>query len=561
MNGNKGLFAPWLERTNDLRLVSQLKNFDVTSAMVVDKSTYSDGVAKLRKGVVSAICKISDITLDSTRGALGRFNYGGEDGFAIEIVEAGVRQVAVIHKEKLYAAKLVNKNLAPYVFKEGHETGVLLYAALLYYEMFQKEKEFIENMTAAQEVLKKGLDDTNLTFFINRCAVVGENLYRRLCCEPPKINVKPLTDTGGLNKLASLTVNNGKYRPTRIDKGVFRILDDGSASFLETAPEVDAATGQNAPAPGIETTEPPPVKRFNDRAFTEEELRLIPRIDPWYIMPKEVPEICNLIKETTSTYKPKRNFMLRGPSSTGKTSMSRAIAAELGLPYVYMTCSADTESHNFLGQPMYDGDGQVKFVESDFIRAIKNGWLVEIQEPLTIMKQGVLTALNGLMDDSNGITLSTGEFVQRHRDCVVIFTTNVSYVGCKKPNQSVLRRMNNVYDIGMPSEKDICARVKAVTGFTNDGIIRKMVDTCTKINRYCREEAIDDGVCGVSEIIDWVMTARVIQDIIRAAETTIISKATDDEDAQTHIQGLVESAFSSTDFEAVVKIEEEALTF
>lgn len=561
MNGNRGLFAPWVEQSNDLKLIPQLKNFDITSSMVTDKSIYNDNApARLYKGVVSAVCKIADITKDPARGALGRFEYTGEIGYAVEIIEGGSRQVAVIYKDNLYAAKLINGKLSSYLFKEGKNTGVLLFTALLYHETVSanKDKEFVDRMTAAQKILKAGLDDSNIKTFVNHCAVIGENLYRRLCCEPPKISVKPLTDTGGLNKLTSLAVNHGRYRPTKVDKGYFTILDDGEGAAKIN--ENNIGPTPQAPVPGMENAEPP-VRRFNNRNFTEEELRLIPKIEPWYIMPKEVPEICELVRKTTNTYKPKRNFMLRGPSSTGKTSMARAIAAELGLPYVYMTCSADTESHNFLGQPMYDENGNIKFVQSDFIRAIKNGWLVEVQEPLTIMKQGVLTALNGLMDDSNGITLNTGEYIQRHPDCVIIFTTNVSYVGCKKPNQSVLRRMNNVYDIGMPTDNDIIARVKAVTDYKNESIIRKMVDICNKINRFCREEAIDDGVCGVSEIIDWVMTTKVVKDIIQAAKTTIVSKATDDEDAQIHIQGLIESAFAASDFASLEELEEETLSF
>jgi MoxR-like ATPase len=266
-------------------------------------------------------------------------------------------------------------------------------------------------------------------------------------------------------------------------------------------------------------------------------------------MPQQVLEICGLINKTTGTYKPKRNFMFRGPSSTGKTSMARAIAAKLGLPYVYITCSADTESSAFLGEPMYDEKGSVKYVESPFIRAIRNGWVVEVQEPYVIQKQGVLTSLNGLLDDGAGVTLATGEFIQRHPDAVVIFTTNVSYVGCKKPNQSVLRRMNNVYDVLLPSEKEIQDRVIANTGFNDNRLLGKMIKCMSKINAHLQEEMLDDGVCGVSELIDWVSTVQVTKDIIGAANSTIISKATDDINEQSAIASIVESQLSNDVYE------------
>lgn len=557
MNGNTGLFAPWVEKNNNLNLVPRIKDFEITQSMVTAKSAYSENTPRLRKAVVSAICKIADINLDMSMGGLGTFIHQGEKGYAVEIVEGGIRQVAVIHKDKLYAAKSKNGTLSSYKFKEGYDTGVLLFVALLYYEMFQKNQEIIDNMANAQKLLKAGLTNDNIQEFVNNCAVISENLYRRLCKTPPEITVNLLNNTGSINVLTKIAVDSRKYKPTKVDKGAFQILGNATLPFENPDPHVAAITGDDV-QPEKEEVKPPAAEQpategrtFSGRVLTEEEQRLVPKIEPWYIMPREVMEISTLIKKTSGTFKPKRNFLLRGPSSTGKTSMARAIAAELGLPYVFMTCCTDTESYDFLGQPMYDYEGNIKYVESNFIKAIKYGWLVEIQEPLTIAKQGVLTILNGLMDDSNGITLSNGEFVKRHPDCVVILTTNVSYVGCKKPNQSVLRRMNNVYDIGMPSNDDICARVKSVTKFNNDGIIKKMVDVCGKINQFCREEAIDDGVCGVSEIIDWIMTLQVTGDILGAAESTIVSKATDDESAQNHIRGYVESTFASIEYETV----------
>ena len=52
-----------------------------------------------------------------------------------------------------------------------------------------------------------------------------------------------------------------------------------------------------------------------------------------------------------------RNFMMRGPAGTGKTEGAKAIAAGLGLPYVHLTCSANTEIYDLLGQMLPDVDG------------------------------------------------------------------------------------------------------------------------------------------------------------------------------------------------------------
>ena len=49
-----------------------------------------------------------------------------------------------------------------------------------------------------------------------------------------------------------------------------------------------------------------------------------------------------------------RNFMMRGPAGTGKTEGAKAIAAGLGLPYLYLTCSANSEIYDFMGQMLPD---------------------------------------------------------------------------------------------------------------------------------------------------------------------------------------------------------------
>ena len=90
------------------------------------------------------------------------------------------------------------------------------------------------------------------------------------------------------------------------------------------------------------------------------------------------------------------------------------------------------------------------YVETDFVKALKHGYLVEVQEPSTIIQPGVLVGLNSLLEQEGSITLPTGEIIRRHPDTVVIVTTNVSYEGCRSMNQSVVDRMSLVKDIELP---------------------------------------------------------------------------------------------------------------
>ena len=104
------------------------------------------------------------------------------------------------------------------------------------------------------------------------------------------------------------------------------------------------------------------------------------------------------------------------------------------------------------------------YVETDFVKALKHGYLVEVQEPSTIIQPGVLVGLNSLLEQEGSITLPTGEIIRRHPDTVVIVTTNVSYEGCRSMNQSVVDRMSLVKDIELPEPEVMVQRAMAVTG-------------------------------------------------------------------------------------------------
>ena len=99
------------------------------------------------------------------------------------------------------------------------------------------------------------------------------------------------------------------------------------------------------------------------------------------------------------------------------------------------------------------------YVETDFVKALKHGYLVEVQEPSTIIQPGVLVGLNSLLEQEGSITLPTGEIIRRHPDTVVIVTTNVSYEGCRSMNQSVVDRMSLVKDIELPEPEVIRRRM------------------------------------------------------------------------------------------------------
>lgn len=185
------------------------------------------------------------------------------------------------------------------------------------------------------------------------------------------------------------------------------------------------------------------------------------------------------------------------------------------------------------------------YVETDFIKALKNGYVIEIQEPSTIVQPGVLVGLNSLLEQSGSITLPTGEVIERHPDAVVVVTTNINYEGCRGMNQSVLDRMSLVRDVELPTPEVMVQRAMSVTGETDEYQVSQMVQVVNNIAEYCRKNSITDGSYGMRSLIDWIVSTQITGDPYQSALYTIISKATSDElDRESLISTILEPIFA-----------------
>lgn len=207
-----------------------------------------------------------------------------------------------------------------------------------------------------------------------------------------------------------------------------------------------------------------------------------------------------------------------------------------------------TEKVRDLSRTVQKEDGNApgfRYVETDFIKAIKNGYVVEIQEPSTITQPAVMVGLNSLLEQSGSTTLLTGEIIQRHPDAVVVVTTNTSYEGCRGMNQSVIDRMSLVRDVELPTPEVMVQRAMAVTGATDEYQVSQMVQVVNDLAEYCRKNSISDGSYGMRSLIDWIISTEITGDAYESAKYTIISKATSDElDRESLISAVLEPIFA-----------------
>ena len=585
-------------------------------------SKYGDGTTSTLCGTVikavHAVCHCMD---GSGEGAVGIIDHrtaaeykssAGADAYHLVVYDSNTGSLMA----SVYDSNM--ETFENYTLNSSGRDGAAVMMAL--FPILMQDDEFKESFEAYQDELNAGYPHMDKA--TEYMALMCDNAYRRIkddsCVAHIKVNVDK---AGNLMRVYQTHLDSGSFTPTTVLAGEFKIFaQTGPAQIYSATETIDHADFEGQYV-------------LNKRTFTPQETMLIPKLPEWYIIPKEVVNICRHAKATTGKSMQMRNFLLRGPAGTGKTMGAKAIAAGLGLPYMKYTCSANTEIFDFVGMIFPDSEdstgsaqldaeretliqmgginyanvsklmklpdlddmdydpagvymaltgvenaaatsqdcmsivldrvtekvrelsktvkdknssGQTyRYVETDFVKALKHGYVIEIQEPSTIVQPGVLVGLNSLLEQSGSITLPTGEAIQRHPDAVVVVTTNTSYEGCRGMNQSVLDRMSLVRDVELPSPEVMVQRAMSVTGATDEYEVSKMVQVVNDLAEYCRKNSITDGSYGMRSLIDWIISSEITGDVYESALYTIISKATADElDREALISTVLEPIFA-----------------
>lgn len=585
-------------------------------------SKYGDGTTSTLCGTVikavHAVCHCMD---GSGEGAVGIIDHrtaaeykssAGADAYHLVVYDSNTGSLMA----SVYDSNM--ETFENYTLNSSGRDGAAVMMAL--FPILMQDDEFKESFEAYQDELNAGYPHMDKA--TEYMALMCDNAYRRIkddsCSAHIKVNVDK---AGNLMRVSQTHLDSGSFTPTTVLAGEFKIFaQTGPAQIYSATETIDHADFEGQYV-------------LNKRTFTPQETMLIPKLPEWYIIPKEVVDICKHAKATTGKSMQMRNFLLRGPAGTGKTMGAKAIAAGLGLPYMKYTCSANTEIFDFVGMIFPDSEdstgsaqldteretliqmgginyanvsklmklpdlddmdydpagvymaltgvenaaatsqdcmsivldrvtekvrelsktvkdknssGQTyRYVETDFVKALKHGYVIEIQEPSTIVQPGVLVGLNSLLEQSGSITLPTGEVIQRHPDAVVVVTTNTSYEGCRGMNQSVLDRMSLVRDVELPSPEVMAQRAMSVTGATDEYEVSKMVQVVNDLAEYCRKNSITDGSYGMRSLIDWIISSEITGDVYESALYTIISKATADElDREALISTVLEPIFA-----------------
>lgn len=186
---------------------------------------------------------------------------------------------------------------------------------------------------------------------------------------------------------------------------------------------------------------------------------------------------------------------------------------------------------------------QFKMVEANYAQAMRNGWIVELQEMSRVRDQGVFVGLNELDRPGAKMQLVDGSILTRHKDAIMIATDNIGLESCRQIDASVRRRFACIVDSFQLDKQRMVERTMRNTGCKDMALLEKAYACWDAILTFCVENEVS-GYC-VSAMEYERLVQAVMHDGPDSFEENlnccIISKATDDMEIQSDIHGVLEA--------------------
>lgn len=549
-----------------------------TTTMVECLSQYNQGrQATLHPPTLRAMLNIAGIYLKQIEGALGfqKGNYDLLNFYCMEYVKgkrryalvynpisAKIRGVCKTEKQTYKALDFVERNVS-----DGEE----VLAMLIYVSLEKKEAlynlEFAQNFVLFMQQMKEGWKNAKLA--LKAAFLCCDNLYRRV------ENVQDFSNEGipleksqlgknGMEQLSTLAIESELYAPNDAIKGTFQIFGETKKVREWTLKELQKIYRQHWQVS----------KDYQDR---------IPRLPEDMKVGEYAQDILSAIVES-----PFRKFMITGNAGTGKTTDAQMIAQILGVPYFALNCGPETDEstlvagiypnsrkktedsmkfpslQEFVTDPMQvleevahtrkegitkseafrelldavyqsgyqkaKNEGDFVMQESEIIKGCRMPSVIEIMEASLIVEPGTLGKLNRLLDDSRKLDLLYGEVVERHPNAIIIITTNLNYVANREFDFSVVSRMNKVQHRKDLTEQQLVERAMFRTGCKDMEVLKQMAKVMKRLDTVVKEEFGKAGLCGYREYENWVYEYMRTQNLVKAAEDTVLSKLASDEE-------------------------------
>jgi len=213
---------------------------------------------------------------------------------------------------------------------------------------------------------------------------------------------------------------------------------------------------------------PIPFGKFDPKDPADVRLQsLVPKFEEGYKFPARI------VKSLLLTLHQRHNALMVGPTGVGKTMVGAMLASQCNLPYTRVNLDGDMgrpELIGYLGLPDPNDPNDDGYKSPALVRAIQRAGVVCFVE-WDASRPEASIAIQPLLEDSNPglLLIERDQFVQKHKDCVIIATANTRgmgdetglYAGTQNQNFAQLNRFHLVLEFPPLSADNVDAILKA----------------------------------------------------------------------------------------------------
>lgn len=225
---------------------------------------------------------------------------------------------------------------------------------------------------------------------------------------------------------------------------------------------------------------------------------------------------------------PNYKFGASGPHGCGKTTMIRAYAGALGLPFVEMVGSANLPESKIIGKIgvcEQNGASVTFWQDGALAMCVRYGGLFLFDEA-NATDPGVMETLNTLLDGSN-VLITDEEAIQAEPRFYYAEAVNRgdAYVGTEKENVSHLDRLDECISFGRKTTDEQIAILNATTELHDKKILKKIVGIGNLVYQLLEEEGDEtEQFTSIRRLQAWIRKAGITGEFVDSSVKTVVNQ-------------------------------------